>query len=174
MVEEMHALERKTQCAKVPDALQITSALADQQISVHSQSSQREFQICSATGQDSRCKHSRIEALPGVEQSKEQFGISCYPLPNSQAAHVGGSQTGELVSHSSALRSSQETTTCALPADITRPLAWSPLPSPYQKKKKRNSYLIVLVCAWANCTILAGKTVTLVGGLVRQKYLGDF
>jgi len=111
MVEEMHALERKTQCAKVPDAPRITIALADQQISVQSQPSQREFQICSATGQDSQCKRSRIEVLPGVEQSKEQFGFPCYPLPNNQAAHVGGSQTGELVSHSSALRSNQETAT---------------------------------------------------------------
>jgi len=76
MVEEMHALERKTQCAKVPDAPQITSALADQQISVHSQSSQREFQICSATGQDSWCKHNRIEALPGVEQSKDRNNLA--------------------------------------------------------------------------------------------------
>lgn len=112
MVEEMHALERKAQCSKAPDTPQFTNSLADQPISVHSQPSQREFQIHSAAGQDSQCKRSRIELLPRVEQSKEQFGMNpCYHLPNNQVPDVGGSQTGELVSHSSALRGNQETAT---------------------------------------------------------------
>lgn len=96
MVEEMHALERKTQCSRAEDTQKFINLSTDHQASLQSQLSEKDFQITySHRDQDSsQTKRSRIEAYPRTDQSKEHFGMLGNHLPSNPVLDVGGSQTG--------------------------------------------------------------------------------
>ncbi|KNA16868.1 hypothetical protein SOVF_085250 [Spinacia oleracea] len=114
MVEEMHALERKTQCSKAEDTERIVNLSNDHQTSLHSQLSEKDFQTTYSHREEdnSQCKRSRIEAFARAEQGKEQLRRLCNRLPSNQVLDIGGSHTGQQhLSHSSAMGSNQDNTT---------------------------------------------------------------
>ncbi|KMT02781.1 hypothetical protein BVRB_8g193660 [Beta vulgaris subsp. vulgaris] len=120
MVEEMHALERKSQCSKAADTRKFITLSTDHnhQTSLHPLLSEKDFQISYSQHKDqdnnnnSQYKRSRIEAFPVAEQGKEEqhFGMLCNRLPSNQVLGVGGSQTGAHLNHSSRLSNDHENT----------------------------------------------------------------
>jgi hypothetical protein len=108
MVEEMHALEKKTQCSKAAeDSQNFFDLSSNQQMSLHAQLPEKDFQISYShrENQDnttSQCKRSRIEAFPSrIDHGKQEFSLLCNRLPSYQVLDVGASQTDARLSHSS-------------------------------------------------------------------------
>ncbi|KAL2940460.1 BEL1-like homeodomain protein 9 [Bienertia sinuspersici] len=123
MVEEMHALERKTECSKASstDTQKFINLSTDHQTSQHPDLSEKDFQMMYSNSRDqdnnSQCKRSRIEGVPRLEQGKEQFGMLYNRLPSNQVLEIGGSQNEARISRSTALGSSNQ--------DNTSGLSWS-------------------------------------------------
>ncbi|XP_057523085.1 BEL1-like homeodomain protein 9 [Amaranthus tricolor] len=116
MVEEMHALEKKTQCSKAAeDSQNFFDLSSNQQMSLHPQLPEKDFQITYSHREDqdnttSQCKRSRIEAFPSrMEHGKQEFSLLCNHLPSNQVLDVGASQTDVRLSHSS-LANNQDNT----------------------------------------------------------------
>ncbi|KAH9601999.1 hypothetical protein KSS87_014008 [Heliosperma pusillum] len=113
MVEEMHALERKTQCSKSTDTSKFINLSSDNHNMVHPHLSERDLETMNhRRDHEGQCKRTRIEENARAEQNKEQFGLPCsHMMPVNQMI------TGEL-NHSPAIMGSHHQNTSGL--------SWSP------------------------------------------------